>query len=471
MRRNEKSMYLRIEEHKQDSYAVVEDLGQKYTYADILELCAFFKSVVEERSVIFILCGNHFASIAGHVACVENRIVPLMISRKMDKELLGKLIETYQPQYLWMPQEDESSYKIVAGCYRYKLVKTGYQKYPIYEDLAMLLTTSGSTGSPKLVRHKYANLSSNARNVASVFRFSADDHALIDLPLHYTMGLNVACSNLYAGATLYLASHTILEKGYWDFFETSDITNMCGVPYSYEMLRKMKFFRKDHPTLRVIAEGGGRLTDELFREIAEYAKNHDKKFYATFGTSETTARLAFLDPDRAVEKTGSIGKAIPEGTLFLTDDAGNEIDAMEAMGELAYKGPNVTLGYALCKEDLLKGDERRGIYYTGDIAYRDAEGFYYIQGRKMRFLKLFGHRVGLDETEQIIRSHFGIECACTGSDKGMIVYIAQSVRAEEVKHFISEKTGIQISAFRIVELNELPKNEAGKILYRSLPSV
>ena len=101
------------------------------------------------------------------------------------------------------------------------------------------------------------------------------------------------------------------------------------------------------------------------------------KFFATFGTSETTARLAYLEPTKALEKIGSIGKAIPEGKLSLIDDAGHEIMDCEAEGELVYAGPNVTLGYALCKEDLLKGDERNGIYCTGDIARRDAEGYYF----------------------------------------------------------------------------------------------
>lgn len=461
-------MYLRIDEHKQENYAVIEDNGNQYTYADMLEACALFGNIIEKRNVIFILCRNSFAAIAGHVACVENKIVPLMISEKMDDELLSNLIKMYQPRYLWMPQEKDIPYETVIEKYGYKLVETGYETYPVHEELALLLTTSGSTGSPKLVRHKYSNLFCNARNVASVFQFTDEDNALIDLQLHYTMGLNVACSNLYAGATLLMTTYNILEKGYWDFFEKSKVTNICGVPYSYGMLKRIKFFKKEHPDLRIIAEGGGRLTDELFKEIAGYADKYGKKFFATFGTSETTARLAFLSPNKAHEKTGSIGQAIPEGRLFLIDDHGKEIEEAEGTGELAYEGPNVTLGYALCKEDLLKGDERNGIYHTGDIAYRDEEGFYYILGRKSRFLKLFGHRVGLDEAEQLIRSKYQIECACAGNDDRMKIYITIPEYVDDIKHFIAEKTNIQISAFEVKVLDSIPKNEVGKIMYSKL---
>lgn len=462
-------MYLRIDEHRPDSRAVVEDGGREYTYGELTAFCRYFGGMLRERNLIFILCRNVYAAVAAYVACIENRIIPLLISEKMDHELLDNLIAWYRPQYLWLPEEKETAYPALSGRDGYKLVKTGYPAYPVNSELAMLLATSGSTGSPKLVRHSYRNLISNAQNVADVFGFSERERAMIDLPIHYTMGLNVASSNLYAGGTLMMTTHSILEKGYWDFFERAEITNMCGVPYSYEMLNRMKFFQKDHPSLKIIAEGGGKLTNELFGKLADYAVRYGKKFYATFGTSETTARLAFLEPGRAAEKTGSIGKAITGGRLFLVDDDGKEVEG-EGSGELVYAGPNVTLGYARCREDLCRGDEFQGVYYTGDLARRDKEGFFFIEGRKSRFLKLFGHRVGLDETERMIRSQYHIECACAGDDRHMKIYLTEMGHADEIRRFISMKTGIQISAFQVMELDRIPKNETGKILYQELPA-
>ena len=217
------------------------------------------------------------------------------------------------------------------------------------------------------------------------------------------MGLNVACSSLQAGACLAMTTHNAMEDAYWAFYREQNITNITGVPYSYEILKRMRFFKEEHPSLRIIAEGGGKLTDAMFTLIAEYARDHGKQFFATFGTSETTARLAYLDPSQALTRIGSIGKAIPNGELFLVDHDGAVMEQPVAEGELVYRGENVTLGYALNKEDLQKGDERQGVYYTGDLARRDADGFYYIVGRKTRFLKLYGHRVGLDESEQLLR--------------------------------------------------------------------
>lgn len=463
-------MYLKLDEKDAEQIAVIEDSGKQYTYGQLCGFVEEFGGWVSERSLIFILCRNTMETIAAHVACIEKRIVPLMISNQMHEKLLERLIHTYEPEYIWMPKDKviDEGYESVSCFAEYVLVKTGYKKADLNENLAMLLTTSGSTGSPKLVRHSYKNLYANAENVATVFGFTKEDRTLIDLQLHYTMGLNVACSSLYAGAVLLMTTYNSMQREYWSFFDTNEVTNITGVPYNYEILKRLKFFRREYPKLRILAEGGGKLTDEMFREIAEYAKQNGKQFFATFGTSETTARLAYLKPELALEKVGSIGMAIPNGTLTLADENGEEIQETEACGELVYSGPNVTLGYAYQKEDLNKGDERQGTYYTGDMARRDTDGCYYIIGRKSRFLKLFGYRVSLDESERIIRDAFSIEVACAGTDEKMKIYVTQDGLEQEIRKYLAEKTKIQMAAFEVIVIPEIPKNEVGKILYGSL---
>lgn len=213
---------------------------------------------------------------------------------------------------------------------------------------------------------------------------------------------------------------------------------------------------------------GGRLTDEMFHELAVFAERSGKRFFATFGTTETSARLAFLPPELATTKTGSIGKAIPEGSLRLIDEDGISVIENGVEGELIYSGPNVTMGYALVKEDLEKGDEFCGEYYTGDMAIRDDDGCYYIVGRKSRFVKLFGHRIGLDDCEKLIHQEFKIKSACVGNDKLISIYVMESVLKDRIHDFISEKTNIMRSSFRVISIEEFPMNETGKILYSKL---
>jgi Acyl-CoA synthetases (AMP-forming)/AMP-acid ligases II len=221
--------------------------------------------------------------------------------------------------------------------------------------------------------------------------------------------------------------------------ENRKITYFTGVPYSFEILQKLRFFRMNLPDLQIITQGGGKLDSELFKQCGEYAKNFGKKFIATYGQTEGTARMAFLDPDYALEKIGSIGKAIPNGKLSIIDNNGVETFDGEATGEMIYRGDNVTLGYAYCAEDLSKGDENNGILHTGDIAHRDKDGFYFIVGRMKRFLKIFGLRIGLDEIEHLVKSNFDTDCVCGGSDDMLKVSITNASLLADVEKFVLEK--------------------------------
>ena len=164
-----------------------------------------------------------------------------------------------------------------------------------------------------------------------------------------------------------------------------------------------------------------------------------------------------------------MGIAIPGGKFSLIDVYGKEIAESDVMGELVYEGPNVTLGYAECVDDLIKGDEFLGKLITGDMAKRDEEGYFYIVGRKKRFLKIFGNRVNLDETERMIKAQFNnIDCACAGLDDKMYIFITDETLCDEIKKFISDKTGLNVAAFKVKTIGEVPKNESGKTLYINL---
>ena len=226
----------------------------------------------------------------------------------------------------------------------------------------------------------------------------------------------------------------------------------------------------DLPDLTTLSEGGGKLTDARFKQLAEYAQRTGKRFIASFGTTETAARMACLPPELALTKTGSIGRAIPEGELFLVDEDGSVLTDPAAEGEMCYRGPNVTMGYAECKEDLLKGDEFTGVYHTGDLARRDEDGCYYVTGRLSRFLKLLSYRVSLDQCEQLIQQEFGIECACSGTDQRMNIYITDESKTAAVLAFISEKTGLFRNLFKVFAVKQIVRNDSGKIRYRDMDS-
>lgn len=463
-------MLFDIDKKPQHSLAAIDDHGDQLTYGEICDLRDELSKLLPPRELVYCLCANRVGSLAGFLALYDCKDVCLLLNASIDKELLDALYETYTPAYFWMPESTSHNYSVLYSYKGYVLAKTGEISPVLHPDLSMLMTTSGTTGSPKLVRHKYGNIESNAKNVAHVFGWTHDERGIIDLPMQYTMGLNVITSHIYAGATVLLVSANLMSPLFWKFIKENQGTNFTGVPFSYEVLSKLRFFRMDLPYLKTMAEGGGKMPDTLFTAFADFARMSGKRFFATFGTTETSARLAYLPPEDACSHVGSIGRAIPEGELTIIDEMGKEIDDVGLEGELLYKGPNVTMGYGTCAEDLMKGDEFCGIYYTGDIAKKDSDGYFYIVGRKKRFLKLFGLRVSLDQSEKIIKEHFNIDCACTGNDQQMFIYITDINLVEDVRAFISQKTGLMAKSFSVNVLEEIPRFESGKINYKQLNS-
>lgn len=462
-------MFLEIDKKNKNKIAIKDSDNQQITYGEIVEFANLFEKTVGERTLIFILNRNSVGSAAGYLGAMINRIVPLMLGASMDQELLEELTRIYHPKYLWKPVEmvkEGESRRLEQ--YGYALVETDLTPYPMYEELSLLLTTSGSTGSPKLVRHSYTNLEAQARNISAFFELDAAERPMLDLPINYTMGLSVLNSHLYSEATVLLTSLNVLNPSYWEYFKREGATSFTNVPYSYEILKKLRFFRMELPSLKLITQGGGKLNEELQREFAEYAEQTGKRFILTYGQTEGSARMAYLPSEYAKEKYGCIGRAIPNGRLYLIDDDGNEIMEPDVVGEMVYEGPNVTLGYAQSGEELLLGDERHGILPTGDMAKKDADGFFYIVGRKKRFLKLCGYRVGLDECENLIKAEFDTECACVGDDSCMRIYVTTTQEHDKMKRYIAEKTNLNSSVFQVCQIEKLPRNEAGKILYSKL---
>lgn len=453
--------------------AIIADSGECLTYADLKKIGDEITNVMEKRSLVFSFCTNTVGSLLGYASFVEHKMVALMLSHKLEKELRDNLIDNYKPQYLWIPSYMKNEFvgaKTVYEGFGYCLLRTVCEKgFELYEELALLLTTSGSTGSPKLVRQSYENIWENTKSIVDYLEITETEKAITTLPMNYTYGLSIINSHFAVGATMLVTDKTILQREFWDFFRKEGATSFGGVPYTYEMLDRLNFVDMELPSLRTMTQAGGKLSVELHEVFARYAKEKGKSFIVMYGQCEATARMSYLPGDKACEKIGSMGIVIPGGKFHLLDVAGNEIQEADIVGELVYEGKNVTLGYAEKGEDLCKGDERHGILHTGDMAKKDEDGYLYIVGRKKRFLKIYGNRVNLDEIERLVKTEFHpIECAGAGVDDHLYVFVTEETKKQEVRKFLLDKTGINKMALRIVVLDEIPKNDAGKTLYSKL---
>lgn len=454
-----------------DRVALITEKREKITYAQLEKEADETVDVLNPRSVVFLVCKNCKESIFVYIGLLRKKVVPILINNNINTELFKNLLISYKPSYIYIPEENQElrfNFEVIKTYGGYNVAKTIYNgEYEINDELALLLTTSGSTGSPKLVRQSYRNIDSNAEAIADYLQISADDKAITTMPMSYTYGLSIINSHLLRGACLILNEHTLMEKQFWALLKEEEATTFGGVPYVYEMLKKLRFSRMNLPYLKYITQAGGKLSPDLAEEFSRVCMEKGIKLIIMYGQTEATARMSYLPWEHALSKAGSMGIAIPGGEFYLIDSDNNVINEDEIVGELIYKGDNVTLGYAEDFSDLIKGDENQGILHTGDMAKRDKDGFYYIVGRKKRFLKIFGNRISLDEVEAMLRNR-GYECICTGVDDKLYIYTTNKNVESEIIQFISSQTKLNSTAFKVTYIEEIPRNDSGKILYSAL---
>ncbi len=456
-----------------NNIALYLESGERINYAQLSEYCNFLTQNINSRCLVFNLCRNEIGSLVGYVGFLNAKIVPLMLKSDLDSELLNELIKTYKPDYINLPDDIVEKFSDCSEVYKalgYTLIKTPYNhEYPLNDNLALLLTTSGSTGSPKLVRQSYKNIEANTKSIVEYLGVDEKDRSITVLPMNYTYGISILNTHLWAGGSLILTEKGLMQKEFWQQLKDFEATSFDGVPYTYEMLNRLRFERMDLPSLKYITQAGGKLSPELHAKFAKWALEKDKKFFVMYGQTEASPRMGYLPAEKALEKAGSMGIAIPNGKFCIIDVDGNEIKDSDTVGELVYYGENVTLGYAECGKDLVKGDERNGRLETGDMAKFDKDGYFYIVGRKKRFLKIFGNRVNLDETERLLKSRFtNFDSACSGVDDKMTVFITDENAKNEVITFLTDKLKFNSAAFKIVPISLIPRNESGKILYKEL---
>ncbi len=458
-----------------NNVAIVQGNSQ-LTYAQLIEYSDAIAERLVERSLVFIVASNTLPAVAGYLASLRRKAVAIMLRSEITPDQYSDLFATYKPQFVWLPNAlHEKLSAAITDCKAvyeadgYELVATGQQLHRINPDTALLLTTSGSTGSPKFVRLTYDNLRANAESIAEYQQITDKDRAITTLPFSYSYGISIVNSHFVRGGSIVLTEHGIMERGFWNELEHTQATNFGGVPFTYQMLEKLRFERMSLPSLRFISQAGGRLGERLQEKFGIICQEKGMDFFVMYGQTEATARMSWLPPAKVLDKLGSIGIAIPGGTFELHGTDNNLIEEPDVAGELVYRGPNVSQGYATCIDDLSNTDSNNGMLETGDIAKRDTEGYYYIVGRKKRFLKVYGNRVNLDELEHAL-SLKGYEVACVGVDDAVTVFTTSTI-PNEVRSQIVEITSLSAHAFTIREIDAIPHTTSGKVAYAELEGI
>jgi long-chain acyl-CoA synthetase len=454
-----------------ENIALIDKNDSFLSYSDLILKIKQFSSVFDRRHLVFIVGENDVSTIVCYLSCLESDMVPLLLSPKIKIDQLKNLIEVYKPRYIFQKLKDfYKNYSLALRDQSYSmLVNNNNLKIQLNSKLALLLTTSGSTGSPKLVRLTKKNLISNARSISNYLKISPDDRVMTSLPINYSYGLSVINSHLISGSSIVLSNASMIEGEFWKKINKHSVTGLSGVPYNYEMILKLGINRLKIPSINTMTQAGGRLDFEKMKTIYDGLKSKKIDFYSMYGQTEATARISYLAPNDIIRKRGSIGKAIPDGRLWIEDKNGKIIDQSYTIGELIYSGDNVSMGYANSLDDLNLGDINKGSLRTGDLAHFDSQGYFYIKGSINRFIKVFGNRISLDSVEEIISS-MGFECAATGEENMLLIFIENhsSLSTDTLRRNISNLIGINQKVIEISSISILPRLINGKIDYKAL---
>lgn len=466
--------FFEINEQFENNIACICDDGREYTYKQLWdtgdELAGEADIVTGAvRHPVLLQVSNDFESLAEYLANLRRGNPVILMSKEADRSLIDAMKETYGLS----AGGDNTGTKVGSA--------KETEEIALNRDLALLLSTSGSTGAQKLVRLSYDNLQSNCDSIVEYLGITAEERPITTLPMEYTYGLSVLHSHLAVGATILLTKKTLFDSEFWDMAREYGATSMAGVPYTYAMYDRLKLTEMDLPRLKTMTQAGGHLKPELQQKFARWAVETGRRFFVMYGQTEATARMSYVPPERCLDKPGSIGIPIPGGRMEITE------------GEIIYYGSNVSMGYATCIKDLAGGDENHGRLATGDMGYVDGDGYFYITGRKKRFIKLQGKRISLDQIQDVLIAELAKADICSGEpdiavtgedDKGMVIWVAGTNDADRpsdaseqtegeklsntIRNIFEQKWAIRGRMVSVKTIDKIPRNSSGKIIYKNM---
>ncbi len=428
--------------------------GESITYAELRRRVSQRREELGDiRRLVMIAARSDVEPLVTYLAALEGGHPVLLVPHGDDESARRhrtSLIERFDPDVV--AQASPSGWELEE--------RRAGSRHEFYVDLAVLASTSGSTGSPKLVRLSVENVQSNAAAIAEYLGLTPSDRAATTLPLQYCYGLSVVNSHLLAGASLMLTEHSVSDAAFWREARHHRVTSFAGVPYTFELLDAGGFTGAELPSLRYLTQAGGRMDPGAVRRFAHLGEENGFELFVMYGQTEATARMAYLPPELAATHAGTIGRPIPGGTFRI-----DAVDGAES-GELVYEGPNVMMGYAHAPTDFALGSTVSELR-TGDVARRRTDGIYEIVGRMNRFVKVFGLRVDLDRVEHLLAEE-GIEVRAASADERLLLFATSEREAVRSRDRAAALIGIPRHVIGAQAVAEFPRTSNGKRDYAAL---
>ena len=446
----------------------IDVTSNKYLYFnDVASFKNKISKIIDNKCIVFLIYENNLDFISIYLSILNLNIVPLILNERIHKSFLDKLEKQYKPRIIFYPNKIylKNRFKSFSEYYSIRILKK--EKFKIDKKIALMISTSGTTGSSKNVVCSYNNLTNVSKSISDYLTIKKNDKPLMTLPMNYVYGLSVFNSHLYKCATMSIISENFLNRDFWKLIEKNKISTFPTVPYQLEILDKIKFnkFNLDH--LKYLTVAGGNTPNKLLRKIYEICKINKIKLYCMYGQAEATSRISYLNPKYLPKKLGSIGKAIPRGKIYLIDKKNKIISKNYTKGQLVYSGKNIMLGYSNSFADLKSFPNKIKKLFTGDIGYKDKDNLFYISGRQVRDMKIFGNRINLDELENLL-NNYGYNCRCVDGKSFIKVFFNKKNKKKQILKVLLKLLNINLMSYRLIYIKDFPLGPNKKVNYSAL---
>lgn len=339
-------------------------------------------------------------------------------------------------------------------------------------SLASIVYTSGSTGTPKGVMLSHRNIVSNTFSIVRYLNLSGNDIQMVVLPFYYVMGKSLLNTHVAVGGTVVINNRFAYPACVIEQMVAERVTGFSGVPSTYAYLlhrSPLVEYRHKLESLRYCSQAGGHMARQIKEKLLESLPSHTA-LYIMYGATEAAARLTYVEPKRLQSKIDSIGIPIPGVTIKVMDETGNEVPS-GAQGELVAQGPNIMQGYWMDDESTSGVLDGNG-YHTGDLGYKDEDGYLYVTGRKDNLLKVGGHRINPQEIEDaLMATELLLEIAVIGVEDDLLgqrlVAVAVPFRERTTaREILADGLG-RLPRYKLPSeihfVGSLPKHSNGKI--------
>lgn len=471
---------------RENDMAIMEENGPSISYKELKKYIQDLrKNCFQTRELVLVISDNSLADILFYVSCLSGRIPIMIINENYKKDEIDDIVRRYKPKFICVNSDNQMNhlkkYTLKTSFFNHVILsRNDCKKYIIDKEIALLLSTSSSTGSKKFVVLSYRNIEVNTLSIISALHIKQGDKAAIMLPLSYTYGLSVVDTYLKCKGTLLIPTSRLFEKNYWLFLGRNGVNALCGVPFTYYIIKKLKILENNILNeLKLMTQAGGKLDISTQQYFLQIAKKESVNFAVMYGQTEATARISCFFLNEYPEKIGSVGLVIPGGRCSV-DKTIKYIYRSQPVGEIIYEGENVSMGYADNLESVISHFFDKGksgsILHTGDFGYIDSDNFLYIKGRLSRFVKIYGVRISLDELEENIKKQISLDTVCIAIHNGICTEKLGILIEDAQKHKYSKKDlfhllsgyGISSRMVQIKAIQDIPHNQNGKVDYFTL---